>query len=75
MFPGEFSSSNAKDFIISLGKHSVSTQGMENVEDADTTKVITVLVIAMSLLPMVLKVRRQQARMSFLVMKVLPWRS
>jgi hypothetical protein len=41
MFPGEFSSSHAKDFIISLGKHSASTQGMENIEDADTTKIIT----------------------------------
>jgi hypothetical protein len=32
---------SAKDFISSLGKHSTITQGLENVEDVDTTKVIT----------------------------------
>ncbi|XP_047049497.1 uncharacterized protein LOC124654544 [Lolium rigidum] len=32
---------SAKNFIISLAKHSENTQGMENVETADTTKVIT----------------------------------
>jgi hypothetical protein len=38
VFPGEFSSSHANEFIVSPSKHSAITQGME---DADTTKVIT----------------------------------
>ncbi|KAK1643027.1 hypothetical protein QYE76_060832 [Lolium multiflorum] len=38
VFPGEFSSSHANDFIVSPSKHSAITQDME---DADTTKAIT----------------------------------
>jgi hypothetical protein len=32
---------SAEDFIISLGKQSAIIQGMEDVEDVDTAKVIT----------------------------------